>query len=194
MVSHPRADEDTSNSSSSTHSPWEPSAFRGMYFYSLLRQTYREFFMFDYDLRPDVNGTVPETLNLTAQTHSGFAFDVGEVYDIGGTLTFAVSMQEAHRASLKMAPPTQPPDLGGILAERLIGDPKEAVVPVGKPLVVSGNQSMQIVVCMQLGEPGQPTWPDKCLYGQQLKQASIIVNHTESMGVIHVPFPESGRW
>ncbi|KAH8366799.1 hypothetical protein KR200_011380, partial [Drosophila serrata] len=183
-----------SSSSSSIPNAWTPTPFRGMNFYSLLRQTYREFFMFDYDLRPDVNGTVPVTFNLTAQTHSGFAFDVGEVYDIGGTLTFALSMQEEHRASLKMAPPTQPPDLGGILAERLIGDPKEAVVPVGKTLVASGNQSMQIVVCMQLGEPGEPTWPDKCLYGQKLKQASIIVNHTESMGVIHVPFPESGRW
>ncbi|KAH8294044.1 hypothetical protein KR054_007710, partial [Drosophila jambulina] len=184
----------TSSSSSSIPDAWKPTPFRGMNFYSLLRQTYREFFMFDYDLRPDINGTVPATLNLTAQTHSGFAFDVGEVYDIGGTLTFAVSMQEEHRASLKMPPPTQPPDLGGILAERLIGDPKEAVVPVGKTLVASGNQSMQIVVCMQLGEPGEPTWPDKCLYGEKLKQASIIVNHTESMGVIHVPFPESGRW
>jgi len=176
---------------SSTPNPWEPTKFRQMNFYSLLRQTYREFFMFDYDLRPDVNGTVPETLNLTAQTHSGFSFDLGEVSDIGGTLTFALSMKEAHRASLRMSLPTQSPDLGGILAERLIGDPKEEVVPA---VTTSSNQSMQIVVCMQLGEPGKPEYPDKCRYGQRLKQASIVVNHTESMGLVHVPFPESGRW
>ncbi|XP_065721447.2 uncharacterized protein [Drosophila suzukii] len=179
----------TTNSSSPN--PWEPTKFRQMNFYSLLRQTYREFFMFDYDLRPDVNGTVPETLNLTAQTHSGFSFDLGEVSDIGGTLTFALSMKEAHRASLRMSLPTQSPDLGGILAERLIGDPKEEVVPA---VTTSSNQSMQIVVCMQLGEPGKPEYPDKCRYGQRLKQASIVVNHTESMGLVHVPFPESGRW
>ncbi|XP_044251401.1 uncharacterized protein [Drosophila takahashii] len=181
----------TNTSNSSTPNPWEPTKFRQMNFYSLLRQTYREFFMFDYDLRPDVNGTVPETLNLTAKTHSGFSFDLGEVSDIGGTLTFAISMKESHRASLRLSPPTQSPDLGGILAERLIGDPKEEVVPAIK---TSSNQSMQIVVCMQLGEPGEPEYPDKCRYGQRLKQASIIVNHTENMGLVHVPFPESGRW
>ncbi|EDV53721.1 uncharacterized protein LOC6555475 [Drosophila erecta] len=179
------------NTNSSSANPWEPTKFRQMNFYSLLRQTYREFFMFDYDLRPDVNGTVPDTLNLTAQTHSGFAFDLGEVSDIGGTLTFALSMKEAHRASLKMSLPTQPPDLGGILAERLIGDPKEQVMPV---VSATSNQSMQIVVCMQLGEPGEPVYPDKCRYGQRLNQASIVVNNTESMGLVHVPFPESGRW
>ncbi|XP_017123974.1 uncharacterized protein LOC108143908 [Drosophila elegans] len=179
------------NTNSSIPNPWEPVKFRHMNFYSLLRQTYREFFMFDYDLRPDVNGTVPETLNLTAQTHSGFAFDVGEVSDIGGTLTFAISMKEAHRASLRMIQPTQSPDLGGILAERLIGDPKEEVVTATP---ATSNQSMQIVVCMQLGEPGQPEYPDKCRYGQRLNQASIVVNHTENMGLVHIPFPESGRW
>ncbi|XP_016980533.1 uncharacterized protein LOC108045658 [Drosophila rhopaloa] len=179
------------NSNSSIPNPWEPTKFRQMNFYSLLRQTYREFFMFDYDLRPDVNGTVPETLNLTTQTPSGFAFDLGEVSDIGGTLTFAISMKEAHRASLRMSQPTQSPDLGGILAERLIGDPKEEVVTA---IPTSSNQSMQIVVCMQLGEPGKPEYPDKCRYGQRLKQASIVVNHTENMGLVHIPFPESGRW
>ncbi|XP_052846194.1 uncharacterized protein LOC128258562 [Drosophila gunungcola] len=183
--------EEPEKTNSSIPNPWEPVKFRHMNFYSLLRQTYREFFMFDYDLRPDVNGTVPETLNLTAQTHSGFAFDVGEVSDIGGTLTFAISMKEAHRASLRMIQPTQSPDLGGILAERLIGDPKEEVVTA---IPATSNQSMQIVVCMQLGEPGQPEYPDKCRYGQRLKQASIVVNHTESMGLVHIPFPESGRW
>ncbi|KAH8363366.1 hypothetical protein KR084_009074 [Drosophila pseudotakahashii] len=189
LLEKPKSLTNTTNSSSP--SPWEPTKFRQMNFYSLLRQTYREFFMFDYDLRPDVNGTVPETLNLTAKTHSGFSFDLGEVSDIGGTLTFAISMKESHRASLRMSPPTQSPDLGGILAERLIGDPKEEVVPA---INTSSNQSMQIVVCMQLGEPGQPEYPDKCRYGQRLKQASIIVNHTENMGLVHVPFPESGRW
>ncbi|KAH8236663.1 hypothetical protein KR026_007616, partial [Drosophila bipectinata] len=189
-------EQDDEPTNGSTTNPWKPTKFRQMNFYSLLRQTYREFFMFDYDLRPDANGTVPEVLNLTAQTHSGFAFDLGDVSDIGGTLTFALSMKEAHRNSLKMiALPTQSPDLGGILAERLIGDPKEAVVPpVKAPDSRSNNQSMQIIVCMHLGEPGVPAWPDKCRYGLRLKPASAIVNHTETMGLVHVPFPESGRW
>ncbi|KAH8383940.1 hypothetical protein KR009_011377, partial [Drosophila setifemur] len=197
LLPKPKSSDNTS-SNSSTPSPWAPIKFRQMNFYSLLRQTYREFFMFDYDLRPDENGTVPEVLNLTAQTHSGFAFDLGEVSDIGGTLTFVISMKEALRASLKMSLPTQSPgsDLGGILAERLIGDPKEVeLLPSAKALdPKAANQSMQIVVCMQLGEPGEPKYPDKCRYGQREKLASVIVNHTESMGLVHVPFPESGRW
>ncbi|KAH8295003.1 hypothetical protein KR018_005357 [Drosophila ironensis] len=194
----PNSPDDDDKSNGSSHNPWAPTKFRNMNFYSLLRQTYREFFMFDYDLRPDANGTVPEVLNLTAQTHSGFAFDLGEVSDIGGTLTFALSMKESRRATLKLTTlPTPSPgsDYGGILAERLIGDPREAVVPTVKAQDSrTSNQSMQVIVCMQLGEPGEPKWPDKCRYGQRLKPASVIVNHTESMGLVHVPFPESGRW
>ncbi|XP_046866091.1 uncharacterized protein LOC26529325 [Drosophila willistoni] len=180
---------------SNTVNSWQPNRFRNMDFYPLLRQTYREFFMFDYDLQPDTNGTVPVVLNLTAQSAAGFAFDVGEVYDIGGTLTYAVSMKHGSRSSsdIKSPPPTLSPssERGGILAERLIGDPNSVVEPGQSSRT---NQSMQIIVCMQLGEPGVPTWPDKCRYGQRLRQASIIVNNTESMGLVHVPFPESGRW
>lgn len=46
--------------------------------YPLLRQTYREFFMYDYDLVPDANGTVPVSINLTAGTPALMKFDIGE--------------------------------------------------------------------------------------------------------------------
>ncbi|XP_017143120.1 uncharacterized protein LOC108156266 [Drosophila miranda] len=171
---------------------WSPTRFRNMNFYSLLRQTYREFFMFDYDLKPDENGTVPAVLNLTTESASGFSFDLGEVNDIGGTLTFAVSMKHALHTNteVKLLPPKLSPasERGGILAEKLISDPNDTVLPK------FNNHSIQIIVCMQLGEPGVPTWPDKCRYGQHLRHASKIVNNTDSVGLIHVPFPESGRW
>ncbi|XP_022219354.2 uncharacterized protein LOC111072056 isoform X3 [Drosophila obscura] len=177
---------------------WTPTRFRHMNFYSLLRQTYREFFMFDYDLKPDENGTVPGVLNLTTESASGFSFDLGEVNDIGGTLTFAVSMKHAlhTNSDIKMPPPILSPasDRGGILAEKLISDREDTELPEDQILIKSNNNSIQIVVCMQLGEPGVPIWPDKCRYGQRLRHASKIVNNTDSVGLIHVPFPESGRW
>ncbi|XP_034664948.1 uncharacterized protein LOC117899194 isoform X1 [Drosophila subobscura] len=178
--------------------PWTPTRFLNMNFYSLLRQTYREFFMFDYDLKPDENGTVPAVLNLTTDSASGFSFDLGEVNDIGGTLTFAVSMKHAlhTNADIKMPPPVLSPasERDGILAEKLISDLEDTVLPKDQVRIKSNNHSIQIVVCMQLGEPGVPTWPDKCRYGQRLRNASKIVNNTDSVGLIHVPFPEGGRW
>lgn len=50
---------------------------------------------------------------------------------------------------------------------------------------------------MRLEEPGIPTWPDKCIYGRHAFPASSIINNTNedtSTGLIHVPFPESGKW
>ncbi|XP_023173594.2 uncharacterized protein LOC111601306 isoform X2 [Drosophila hydei] len=177
---------------------WEPVRMRGMDFYPLLRQSYHEFFMFDFDLQPDVNGTVPTLLNLTALSPAGFAFELGEVHDIGGTLTFAVSMKPEVRiiSELKQASPTMSPasERGGILAEKLVGNLDDVEVMMGQEQQPSNNQSMQIIVCMRLGVPGVPTWPDKCRYGQRLLPASSIINNTDIMGLIHVPFPESGLW
>jgi len=183
---------------SDAENAWRLVRFRGMDFYSLLRQSYREFFMFDYDLQPDANGTVPALLNLTAQSAAGFAFELGDVYDIGGTLTFAISMKHDLRFSNEYKTPqptTSPPsERGGILAEKLVAGLDENSLIMGQEHISRSNQSMQIIVCMHLGEPGVPTWPDKCRYGQRLMHASSIVNNTDLMGLIHVPFPESGLW
>lgn len=196
--SHSSSQTQTASLSEPAVSSWQPLRFRGMDFYSLLRQSYHEFFMFDYDLCPDANGTVPVLLNLTAHSAAGFAFELGEVYDIGGTLTFAVSMKHEMRFSseLKPPPPTTAPasERGGILAEKLVGGMDDGSTIAGHEKTSRSNQSMQIIVCMHLGEPGAPTWPDKCRYGQRLLPASIIVNNTDLMGLVHVPFPESGFW
>lgn len=196
---------DTDDESSEGESvPWKPIIYRDMEFYPLLRQTYREFFMFDYDLIPDNNGTVPLVLNLTAGTPAGFSFEVGDVYDIGGTLSFAVSMKHGLKGLDLKGTPLPSTERSGILAEKLIGRP-----PVGgKESSTNGNDkddddqalprsNQTIIVCMRLGEPGEPTWPDKCRYGRKILPASSIVNNTDSntsTGLIHVPFPESGQW
>lgn len=166
--------------------------------------------MYDYDLVPDENGTVPAVLNLTAGMPAGFAFDVGEVYDIGGTLSFAVSMKHGNKASNTEAVKAMPSipstsERSGILAEKLIGSPNvgtnnDSDGENGKGKSNSKNlprSNQTIIVCMNLGEPGEPTWPDKCRYGRRLLPASSIVNNTDSntsTGLIHVPFPESGQW
>ncbi|XP_069969165.1 uncharacterized protein [Bactrocera oleae] len=173
------------------HDPkeWLPKRFRGIDFYPLLRQTYREFFMFDYDLMPDKNGTVPFVLNLTAGIPAGFAFEVRGVHDTGGTLSFAVSMKKEL-------------DSESIALKKLFSTSTE------KDAIVKGNEKMfgvgslsksnkTILVCMHLSEPGIPIWPDKCQYGQQVFPAASIVNNTDfstTTGVVHVPFPERGRW
>lgn len=198
--------------SSKKSNVWRPNEFRGMDFYPLLRQTYREFFMYDYDLMPDENGTVPTLLNLTAGMPAGFAFDVGEVYDIGGTLSFAVSMKHSSKMSTEEAVKAMPSipstsEHSGILAEKLIGGPNidsnnDNDNSNGMNKEKSDDKTLSrsnqtIIVCMHLGEPGEPVWPDKCRYGGHLLPASSIVNNTDyntSTGLVHVPFPESGKW
>ncbi|EDS41525.1 conserved hypothetical protein [Culex quinquefasciatus] len=178
--------------------------------YPLLRQTYREFFMFDYDLLPDINGTVPLTLNLSAGNPALMKFDVNDVYDIGGTLSFAIAMRPDQKGALIDAHQANSNDHVGVVAEKLIDVQEDFVEEVttttsttaAPPTAASGktetNRSNQtMIVCMRLGEPGVPTWPDKCVYGRQIFPAAITINNTDmdtSTGLVHVPFPEPGKW
>lgn len=156
--------------------------------YSLLRQTYREFFMYDYDLVPDANGSVPISINLTSRVPAMMRFDIGDVYDIGGTLTFAISMRTDVISSTIESSITTPSvhiDLNGepAIAEKLTNEMK------------FNNQT--VIVCIRLNEPGIPTYPDKCVYGRHSHAANTIINNTnEDSGtsVVHIPFPETGTW
>lgn len=156
--------------------------------YPLLRQTYREFFMYDYDLVPDVNGTVPVSINLTAGVPALMKFDIGDVYDIGGTLSFAIAMKYDIAGGLIDSIPTTSTaiDLNneGAIAEKLVAEDTKR-----------SNQT--VIVCMRLNEPGIPTWPDKCVYGRQSFAANSVINNTDAesgTGLIHIPFPETGTW
>lgn len=156
--------------------------------YPLLRQTYREFFMYDYDLVPDANGSVPISINLTAGTPALMKFDIGDVYDIGGTLSFAIAMKYDISGGIIDSVPTTSTaiNLNGeaAIAEKLIGEDTKR-----------SNQT--VIVCMRLNEPGVPTWPDKCAYGRHSFAANSVINNTDAetgTSVVHVPFPETGTW
>lgn len=189
-------------------------------YHTLLRQTYREFFMFDYDLLPDLNGTVPAYLNLTAGRPSGFRFKLGDVYDIGGTLSFALAIRDTIKEMVRIRTTAPAPAIdgaetagtaagGGAVAEKLVANVARAAHAEDAATVVNrtgdseattpaANRTNQtVIVCMRLGEPGIPTWPDRCLYGRTYLPAASVINNTNddtSTGLIHVPFPESGEW
>lgn len=153
---------------------------RNINYYSLARQTYREFFMFDYDLLPDDNGSIPTFINLTAGTTTGFRFSIGNVYDIGGTMSFAIAMkdnlQDAALAALESS--TMRAKVSRIssdmaVAEKLVqANTAEEVAPQNSKMEslsfgmnrMNGNiddidnntsrSNQTIIVCMRLGEPG----------------------------------------
>uniref|UniRef100_A0A182QQ88 EGF-like domain-containing protein n=1 Tax=Anopheles farauti TaxID=69004 RepID=A0A182QQ88_9DIPT len=192
--------------------------------YAVLRQTYREFFMFDYDLLPDVNGTVPVTLNLTAGVPALMKFDVNDVYDIGGTLSFAVAMRQDLKGSLIDARHESTNEHAGVVAEKLIDIQEEFVPELPAAMTTTttttttsttttttmspstteaekarqtGKANQTVIVCLRLEEPGIPTWPDKCVYGRHIYPAAIVINNTDAdtnTGLVHVPFPEPGSW
>uniref|UniRef100_A0A336KYA0 CSON002056 protein n=1 Tax=Culicoides sonorensis TaxID=179676 RepID=A0A336KYA0_CULSO len=167
---------------------------RKFLYFPLLRQTYREFFMFDYDLLPDENGTTPVSLNLTGGLPTAMKFDVGDVYDIGGTLSFAIAMKLDIKGNQIESPHRikDDADEAELIAEKLVdteGGYEET------KLVLHSNQT--IIICMRLDEPGIPQWPDKCVYGNNVFPAASIINNTDTdtgTGLVHVPFPESGKW
>lgn len=170
---------------------------RGFEYYTLLRQTYREFFMFDFDLLPDANGTVPAYLNVSGGTPAAFRFNLGDVYDIGGTLSFAVAMRETFKDLGRTLPESTVVEKSGeAVAEKLV-DSNQNVTAIETKTTAAGRSNQTIIICMRLEEPGIPTWPDQCLYGRNLLPAASVINNTNdetSTGLIHVPFPESGEW
>lgn len=183
----PSSDADSSNDFVK-YIPFIPKS-RAFDEYLLLRQTYREFFMYDYDLVPDANGTVPISINLTAGVPALMKFDIGDVYDIGGTLSFAIAMKYDISGGVIDSVPTS------TTAINLNGEAAIAEKLVGEEATRQGNQT--VIVCMRLNEPGVPTWPDKCVYGRNSFPANSVINNTDAetgTGVIHVPFPESGTW
>lgn len=196
---------------------------RNFEYHPLLRQTWREFFMFDYDLLPDHNGTVPAYLNVTGGQPTGFRFKLGDVYDIGGTLTFVVVLRDTIRENVRFrtgpmmsttatttttktsgataAEQSVNTLSGGAVAEKLVAANAAAeadatpALAVNKTAALGMNQTL--IVCMRLGEPGIPQWPDQCVYGRTVLPAAIIINNTDTItktGLVHVPFPESGEW
>ena len=163
--------------------------------HQLMRQTYREFFMYDFDLLPDSFNETPQYINITASQPIQMQLSIGDTYDIGGTLSFAVAFYTSSRSdygeSLKAASASSEEILerdstesvSGPVAERLVDD--------------SGRPFSTLIVCMRVGIVGIPTWPNKCVYGRHSFEPVVVINTTSdttSTGLVHVPYPETGRW
>lgn len=57
----------------------------------LMRKTFPEFFLFDYEhLRG--NDTKPQSFNVTVDALSVLSFEIGRVYDVGGTVTLGFKL------------------------------------------------------------------------------------------------------
>lgn len=59
----------------------------------LMRRSLPDFFLFDYEHLKE-NSTKPSAFNLTADTLSVLSFEIGRVYDVGGTLTVGFKLVE----------------------------------------------------------------------------------------------------
>ncbi|XP_032688174.1 transmembrane protein 8B-like isoform X2 [Odontomachus brunneus] len=57
----------------------------------LIRKSFPEFFLFDYEHLGD-NDTKPQPFNVTVDTLSVFSFKIGQVYDVGGTVTLGFKL------------------------------------------------------------------------------------------------------
>lgn len=68
----------------------------------LLRKSFPEFFLFDYEhLRG--NDTKPQPFNVTANALSVLSFEIGRVYDVGGTVTLGfklINVEEKYKKSI----------------------------------------------------------------------------------------------
>lgn len=67
---------------------------------NLMRKSLPDFFLFDYEHLRE-NSTKPSAFNLTADTLSVLSFEIGRVYDVGGTLTLGFKLVDAENAEKK---------------------------------------------------------------------------------------------
>ncbi|KAL0110073.1 hypothetical protein PUN28_013603 [Cardiocondyla obscurior] len=68
----------------------------------LSRKTFPEFFLFDYE-HLQGNNTKPQAFNVTANALSVLSFDIGRVYDVGGTVTLGfklVDVEEKYKKNI----------------------------------------------------------------------------------------------
>lgn len=61
--------------------------------YTLMRLTAPDNFIFEYDFRPEENGTTPVLLNVTSDEMTVLKFSVYKIIDIGGTLTVGLAIK-----------------------------------------------------------------------------------------------------
>ncbi|XP_076392048.1 transmembrane protein 8B [Megachile rotundata] len=57
----------------------------------LMRKSLPDFFLFDYEHLRE-NATKPSAFNLTSDTLSVLSFEIGRIYDVGGTLTLGIKL------------------------------------------------------------------------------------------------------
>ena len=57
----------------------------------LMRKSLPDFFLFDYE-HLQGNSIKPSAFNLTSNTLSVLSFEIGRVYDVGGTLTIGLKI------------------------------------------------------------------------------------------------------
>lgn len=68
----------------------------------LSRKSFPEFFLFDYEHLRD-NDTKPQPFNVTADALSVLSFEIGRVYDVGGTITLGfklIDVEEKYKKSI----------------------------------------------------------------------------------------------
>lgn len=71
----------------------------------LSRKSFPEFFLFDYE-HLHGNDTKPQPFNVTADALSVLSFEIGRVYDVGGTVTLGfklVDVEEKYKKSIVLA-------------------------------------------------------------------------------------------
>lgn len=67
--------------------------------YNLMRLSSIDNFVFEYDFRPNKNGSTPLLLNLTNSEMTVLKFTVHEVIDIGGTLSLGLAIKPEGKSS-----------------------------------------------------------------------------------------------
>ncbi|KAL1400180.1 hypothetical protein pipiens_007652 [Culex pipiens pipiens] len=151
---------------------------------------------------PDINGTVPLTLNLSAGTPALMKFDVNDVYDIGGTLSFAIAMRPDQKGALIDAHQANSNDHVGVVAEKLI-DVQEGrsswkrTTATTDTVYAPGLTLLRARACAFESEvvPG----PTRSVCGRldlpgRDQHINTVTDMDTSTGLVHVPFPEPGKW
>lgn len=142
----------------------------------LMRKSLPDFFLFDYEhLRG--NGTKPSAFNLTADTLSVLSFEIGRVYDVGGTLTLGLKLVDVEEKK-------------NIVVVACISLGEQSCGRLNK--LCAECKCTSIVTCCA-GYYSNITAGGGCIRVENMTVADIYVNSTEP-AILHAPFPEPGIW
>lgn len=159
----------------------------------LSKKSFPDFFLFDYEhLRG--NDTKPQAFNVTAEALSVLKFEIGRVYDVGGTVTLGfklVDVEDKHKKTIVLVACVSLGQFVYILLYSCFYITYFLLYILF--LYFFQSSLFEISDFSFKGYYTNITLDGGCVRANTITTADVYTNATEP-AYVHIPFPEAGTW